>query len=197
MADKTSKLVLASASKGRLGLLKSIGVTPDVIAPADIDETPRTKELPKAFVRRLAREKARAIAPQHAGAVILAADTIAAVGGRIIGKAADAAEAREVLELFSGRRHRVYTGVCVIAPDGKERVRDVLTMVHFKRLETAEIDAYIASGEWEGKSGCYGLQTRGGGFVDSLNGSFSNVVGLPLVEAKRMLKAAGFRHPAV
>lgn len=189
--------ILASASKGRLSLLESIGLVPDSIIPADIDETPHKNELPADFVLRLAKEKAAVVAAKNPDAYVVAADTIAAAGRRIIGKAADENEARKTLKMLSGRRHKVFTGVCVVAPQGKQSAKRVMTVVEFKRLSKQELEGYIASKQWEGKSGCYGIQSRAGGFVASINGSFSNVVGLPLVEVTQMLSGLGFKHAAL
>lgn len=197
MPANPSILVLASASSGRKGLLESIGLLPDAISPSDIDETPEKNEKPEELAFRLAVEKAQVAAQKHPKAYVVAADTIAAVGRRIIGKANGEAEAREILELLSGRRHRVYTGVSVVAPGGKQISKLVMTMVKFKPLSDKELAAYLKSKQWEGKSGCYGIQSRAGGFVESINGSFSNVVGLPLVEVKNMLAGLGFMHPAL
>ncbi len=185
-------LVLASQSPNRLELLQSIDLSPDHIAPADIDETPLKDETPEAHVIRLAEEKAQAIAPHFAEAYIVAADTIAVVGTRIIGKAATREKAEATLRKLSGRRHRVYSGLCVIAPDGALRSRLVKTIVKFKPLSEKELQDYLDSNQWQGKSGCYGIQSRAGGFVEYINGSFSNVVGLPLVETRNMLYGLGF-----
>lgn len=180
-------LILASASPRRLALLAQVGITPAEILPAEIDESPRKNELPQDYVLRLAVEKAHAIHQQRQGAVILAADTTVACGRRIIGKAADAQEARKFLELLSGRRHRVYTGVAVIDPEGKKRTRCVMTAVQFKRLHASELTAYLATGEWQGLAGAYGIQGHAARFVKSINGSYTNVVGLPLCEVCGLL----------
>ena len=183
------RLILASASPRRRDLLAQIGVVPDAVRPSDIDETPRKGELPRAYAERLAAEKARVaeLAPDE---VVLAADTVVAVGRRILGKAGDAADARGFLELISGRRHRVMTAVAVRST---ERVwaRCVETSVKMKRLSPAEIDGYIASGEWRDKAGAYAIQGIAGAFIPSINGSYSNVVGLPLAETAGLLLAAG------
>ncbi|MBF0374598.1 MAG: septum formation protein Maf [Alphaproteobacteria bacterium] len=184
-------LVLASASPRRLELLAQIGLVPSAIDPADLDETPRRAELPEPHAARLAEEKARAVAARHPGAVVLAADTVVAVGRRILPKTEDEGEARRCLELLSGRRHRVVGGVCVIGPDGKARSRLVVTTVTFKRLERDEIADYLAGGEWRGKAGGYAIQGRAAAFVRALSGSYSNVVGLPLFETAQLLKGAG------
>src|SRR3954464_3077281 len=153
-----SILVLASASPRRVELLRQIGIVPDHIDPAEIDETPLRGELPPGHVLRLAEAKARAVMPRHPGAFILAADTVVACGRRILPKAEDAATARACLTLLSGRRHRVYGGVFVLTPGGEIGIRRVLTQVAFKRLSALELETYIASGEWRGKAGGYAIQ---------------------------------------
>lgn len=185
-------LILASASPARAALLESVGITPDHIIPADIDEIPRTKELPAAFAKRMGEEKALAVSTHHPNAFIIAADTIAAAGRRIIGKAETEEEACKTLSLLSGRRHKVHTGLCIIAPSGKKLTRLVTTIVQFKRLHEKELETYLKSGQWQGKSGCYGIQSKAGGFIQSINGSFSNVVGLPLCETLNLLEGLGF-----
>lgn len=176
------QLVLASASPRRKDLLAQIGVIPDVIAPADIDETPAVNELPKIYAERMAREKACAVEADHTGCVILSADTVVACGKRILPKAEDEQTARQCLEMLSGRRHRVISGISIIRADGSQLVKSVTTTVAFKRLTAADIDAYIESGEWDGKAGGYAIQGRAAMFVRFISGSFSNVVGLPLFE---------------
>lgn len=185
------RLVLASASPRRLDLLAQAGLTPDRIAPADIDETPLPRELPRPCALRLARAKAAAV-PVAAGEVVLAADTVVAVGRRMLGKPADAAEAAGFLRLLSGRRHRVVTAIAVA--DGKAlHLRAVETAVRFRRLSPDEIRTYVASGEWAGKAGGYGIQGRAAAFVPWIGGSHANVVGLPLVETLALLASAGIR----
>lgn len=184
-------LILASASPRRVELLAQIGVTPDLIVPAHVDETPLKDESPREAAKRLAHLKALEIQKSHAQACILAADTVVAVGRRILGKADDEAHARRYLSLLSGRSHRVIGGLSVLAPDGREVLKAVTTSVTFKRLTVGEIDAYIASGEWQDKAGAYAIQGRAGAFVKSLNGSYSNVVGLPLFETAGALKGLG------
>ncbi len=180
------QLVLASASPRRLELLAQIGVTPSKVVPADIDETPRSGELPRLYGERMALEKAAAVAPQYPTALVLAADTVVACGRRILPKAEDEATARACLALLSGRRHRVITGISLILPHdsagGKQLTKSVTSTVAFKRLSTADIDAYIASGEWHGKAGGYAVQGFAATFVRFLSGSYSGVVGLPLFE---------------
>ncbi|MBB5223220.1 septum formation protein [Amaricoccus macauensis] len=184
------RLILASASPRRLELLAQVGIRPDATLPTDIDETPLPRELARACALRLAAAKAEAIRDDDA--VVLAADTIVAVGRRILGKPTDAKEAEAFLRLLSGRRHRVVTGVAVRTPD-KTRLRAVETAVRFKQLDRGEIAAYLASGEWQGKAGGYAIQGRAGALVPWIGGSYSNVVGLPLTETVNLLAAAGVR----
>lgn len=190
-------LILASASPRRVDLLAQIGVTPAHIQPAHVDETPLKDETPLAAARRLARLKALEIQKSHPESCILAADTVVAVGRRILGKAEDEAHARRYLEMLSGRSHKVIGGFCVLAPGGKEVTKAVTTRVTFKRLSKDEIDGYIASDEWHDKAGAYAIQGRAGAFVKSLNGSYSNVVGLPLFEVAGALKGLGVRPPGL
>jgi nucleoside triphosphate pyrophosphatase len=187
-----SPLVLASASPRRYDLLRQVGIVPDVVDPAAIDETPLAGELPPGHATRLAEAKARAVAPRHAGAFILAADTVVACGRRILPKTEDEAAARTCLTLLSGRRHRVYGGIALIMPDGRCTVRRVLSQVGFKRLSEAEIAAYLAGGEWRGKAGGYAIQGRAAAFVRWISGSYSNVVGLPLYETVQLLAGHGY-----
>ncbi|SDD40379.1 Maf family protein [Kordiimonas lacus] len=182
-------LVLASASPRRQDLLAQIGVTPDVIAPAHIDETPHRDELPKPHAERLAREKAAAVAPDHKDALVLAADTVVAVGKRILPKAEDEATARKCLKMLSGRRHKVISGISIVLPSGKQLTKSVTTVVAFKRLSDADIDRYIESGEWDGKAGGYAIQGLAATYVRFLSGSYSSVVGLPLFEVGGWLNA--------
>ena len=186
------KLILASASPRRLDLLARIGVVPDAVDPADIDEAVLPGELPRAHALRLAEEKAALVASRHPDALVLAADTVVAVGRRILPKVEDEATLRKCMALLSGRRHRVMTGVALAAPDGKMRARLVETMIAMKRLSDQEIDYYAGHGEWRGKAGGYALQGYGEVFVRHIAGSYSNVVGLPLAETRLMLKGAGF-----
>lgn len=191
---KTSKpLVLASASPRRLDLLAQIGLAPDRVAPADVDETPHPKETPRRLALRLAAAKAEAGAAEAPDSYVLAADTVVAQGRRLLDKAEDAAEARAWLQLLSGRGHRVFTGVAVIAPSGRKAMRLAEARVRFKRLTDAEIDAYLASGEWEGKAGAYAIQGRAGGFVIEVHGSYSAVIGLPLYETRMLLEGLGYQ----
>ena len=184
------KLVLASTSPRRRELLARIGIVPDRIAAPDIDETPIKGETPRAYVARLAENKALAV-ERVDDEVVLAGDTTVAVGRRILEKPVDEADLRRMLGLLSGRRHHVYSGVCVIGPDGKPRVRVVDTIVAFKALSTVEIDWYVASGEGMGKAGGYAIQGKAEAFVRYLAGSHSNVVGLPVFETRALLTSAG------
>ena len=184
------RLILASASPRRRELLARLGVTPDAIAPADIDETPFKAELPRDYARRMAREKALAAASDEAH--VLAGDTVVAAGRRILPKAEDEATARRCLELLSGRRHTVLSAIALRAPDGTLREKLSETSVKFKRLSAEEIDSYLASGEWDGKAGGYAIQGAAEGLVSWLQGSHSGVVGLPLYETRILLKSAGF-----
>jgi septum formation protein len=190
----SSTLVLASASPRRLELLRQIGLAPARIDPAEIDETALRDELPPAHARRLAAAKLAAVAPRHAGAFVLAADTVVALGRRILPKAEDEPTARRCLELLSGRRHRVLGAVELRGPDGRGIRRLVATAVMFKRLSAAEIELYLASREWHGKAGGYAIQGLAAAFVPAINGSYSNVVGLPLAETWAMLQGLGFRR---
>ena len=190
--DSGPPLVLASASPRRLDLLTQIGVAPDAVQPADIDETPARGESPRGHAARLAQAKALAVASANPKAMVLGADTVVACGRRILPKPETEDEARTCLTLLSGRRHTVHGGVCVIGPDNRETLRVVATKVSFKRLTQPEIDAYLQSGEWRGKAGGYAIQGRAAAFVRFLSGSYSNVVGLPLHETAAILHAAGW-----
>lgn len=180
-------LILASASPRRVALLKTIGITPDQIIPANIDETPQKGEAPHLYAKRCATTKAEHVANDHRDAVVLAADTVVACGARILPKAEDEKTARECLKLLSGKRHRVYTAVAV-AHRGKIVTKVEMTMVQFARLTQKDMDHYIASGEWEGKAGGYAIQGLAELFIVKINGSVSNVIGLPLHIASNILK---------
>lgn len=192
------RLVLASASPRRLQLLNQIGIEPDKLLPAELDETPLRKELPKALAKRLAQTKAQVARhsadrdPDLEAAFVLAADTVVAVGRRILPKPELTDEAAACLRLLSGRAHRVYTALSLVTPRGRTRNRLVETRVRFKRLSRQEIETYLASGEWEGKAGGYAIQGLAGGFVQKLIGSYSNVVGLPLFETMGLLMGEGY-----
>jgi septum formation protein len=193
-----SRFVLASGSPRRLALLAQIGVEPDAVIPADIEEAPRRNESPRALAQRLAAEKAGIAAatarkrPEFSSAITLAADTVVCVGRRILPKCEIYDEAEDCLSLLSGRAHRVYTGLCLITASGGQRSRLVETRVRFKRLSRAETNAYLASGEWRGKAGGYAIQGLAGAFVVRLIGSYSSVVGLPLAETANLLAGEGY-----
>lgn len=192
------KLVLASGSPRRLGLVNQAGIEPDALRPADIDELPKRGELPRALATRLARAKAEAalnaikLDEQLSGSYILAADTVVAVGRRILPKAELLDEAAQCLRLLSGRSHRVHTGVCLVTPKEVFRQRLVETRVRFKRLSDEDIEAYLASGEWRGKAGGYAAQGIAASFMVKIVGSYTNVVGLPLYETVALLSGEGF-----
>jgi septum formation protein len=192
------KLVLASGSPRRLGLVNQAGIEPDALRPADIDELPKKGELPRALANRLARAKAEAalnavrLDEELRGSYILAADTVVAVGRRILPKAELLDEAAQCLRLLSGRNHRVHTGVCLVTPKETFRQRLVETRVRFKRLSEEDIEAYLASGEWRGKAGGYAAQGIAGSFMIKIVGSYTNIVGLPLYETITLLSGEGF-----
>ena len=186
------KLVLASASPRRLDLLARIGVVPDGVDPAHLDEAVLEGELPRPHALRLAMDKAAVVARRHPDALVLGADTVVAVGRRILPKVEDEATERACLALLSGRRHRVLTAIALAIPGEKMRTRVVETMISLKRLSHEEIEFYVAHGEWRGKAGGYALQGYGEVFVRTMSGSHSGVVGLPLGETRHLLKSAGY-----
>jgi septum formation protein len=192
------KLVLASGSPRRVSLVNQAGIEPDALRPADIDETPKRGELPRACANRLARAKAEAALEsvrtdeELAGSYILSADTVVAVGRRILPKAELLDEAAQCLRLLSGRNHRVHTAVCLVTPNRAFRQRLVETKVRFKRLSDEDIESYLASGEWRGKAGGYAAQGIAGTFIVKLVGSYTNVVGLPLYETTTLLAGEGY-----
>jgi len=181
------RFILASASPRRLALLQQIGCPPDSVVPMDVDENPRPDEPPAKLALRLAADKAAAAARLHPVALILAADTVVACGRRILPKAETEEEARACLALLSGRRHRVYGGIALRAPNGELKRRSVMTMVKFARLSDDDLESYIASGEWQGKAGGYAIQGLAGGFVTAISGSYTNVVGLCVCTVRRLL----------
>ncbi|MGI9524415.1 MAG: Maf-like protein [Hyphomicrobiaceae bacterium] len=195
--ERTAPLVLASGSPRRLTLLSQAGIAPDALRPTSIDETAKRGEMPRTLATRLARQKAEAARDQIAedielaDAFVLAADTVVAVGRRILGKPAVLEEAVAALELLSGRAHRVLTGVCLITPEDRIRTRLVETRVRFRRLSREDLEAYIASREWRGKAGGYAIQGIAGCFIQKLIGSYTNVVGLPLTEVTTLLAGEG------
>jgi septum formation protein len=196
------RLILASASPRRLELLRQIGVEPAAVIPADIDETPLPREVPHVYVRRIAAAKLQVVCDQLANSssadtaspptFVLAADSIVAVGRRILGKPADAVEAAKFWRLYSGRRHRVYTGVALANPAGKMVVKVAITQVQFKSLSEAEIARFVASNEWQGKAGGYAIQGAAEAFVQSVSGSISNIIGLPLCLTRNLLLGNGW-----
>jgi len=195
-AAAADRLILASASPRRAALLEQVGWPADAIDAPAVDESVRQGELPRPHALRLALAKAAAVAPRHPGCFVIAADTVVACGRRILPKAETPAVARRCLALLSGRRHRVFGGIAAVAPSGRRSARVVTTIVTMKRLSEAEIDGYIASGEWQGKAGAYAIQGRAALLISSLSGSYANVVGLDLFAAGQMLTGLGYRRPA-
>jgi septum formation protein len=193
--DPRPPLVLASASPRRLDLLARLGIAPERVIATDIDETPLRGELPRPHAVRLALAKAEAAAAEAPAALVLAADTVVAVGRRILPKAETEAEARACLALLSGRRHRVTTAVVLALPDGRRLRRVVESAVTFQRLTEQQLAEYLAGGEWRGKAGGYAIQGRAEAFIRFLSGSHSNVVGLPLFETAQMLRGIGWLRP--
>jgi len=188
-----NRLILASASPRRLDLLARIGVVPDAVIPAEIDETPRKGELPDRYACRMAAEKAAAVAQD--GALILAADTVVAAGRRILPKVEEEAEALRTLKLLSGRRHKVHCAVTLVDAEGRARHRLSTSIVTFKPLSDQELADYVAGGEWRGKAGAYAIQGHAEALVRRLDGSHSGVIGLPLYETRALLRAAGYKLP--
>lgn len=192
------KLILASGSPRRLDLLRQIGIEPARLMPMDLDETPKKSEHPRSLARRLSTDKAEAALkdikgePMWRDSYILAADTVVAVGRRILPKAEYIEEASSALHLLSGRSHWVFTGICLVTPDRKVRQKIVETKVRFKRLSGQDIESYLASGQWRGKAGAYAIQGIAGSFAQKLVGSYTNVVGLPLFETAQLLTGEGF-----
>lgn len=193
-----AKLILASGSPRRVELLEQIGIRPDRLLPMDLDEEPGKSEHPKSLARRLANEKAKAAYmaikedPKWQNSFILAADTVVAVGRRILPKAETVEQANNALHLLSGRNHRVYTGVCIVIPNGTFRQKVIETRLRFKRIPQVELQSYLDSGEWRGKAGSYAIQGVAGSFVVKMVGSYSNVVGLPLYETSNLLSGEGY-----
>jgi len=192
LAKKPLELVLASASQRRADLLGQIGVVPDRIVPANIDESPITGELPRQLVSRLSASKAILVSKKYPRSIILAADTVVACGRRVLSKPENLDQARSFLNLLSGRRHRVISGLAIISHNGNLYKRLVETHVNFKRLTSTELNQYLGSGEWEDKAGAYAIQGIAAEFIKSINGSYSNVVGLPLFETAQLLKGLGY-----
>lgn len=197
MSSEKTSLILASASPRRLALLEQMGIIPDRLLPADIDETPAARELPRSLAKRLALAKAKAardiLREEDEGpAIVLAADTVVAVGRRILPKPDAVEDAADALSLLSGRNHRVFSALCLITPEGKIRQKLSESRLRFKRISKAEFEAYMTSGEWRGKAGGYAIQGLAGSFVIRLAGSYTGVVGLPLYETLTMLQGAGY-----
>lgn len=188
------RLILASASPRRIELLSQIAIAPDHVVPADIDEIPASAETPRDLCARLARAKAEFVAADYPDDFVLAADTIVALGRRILGKPRDAQEAAAFLNFMSGRAHRVYTGVGLVSPGGKTTMRIVETRLKMKRLSPQDIQTYIQTNEWKGKAGAYGIQGYASAFITHINGSYTNVVGLPLYETRNLLIGAGYQN---
>lgn len=185
------KLILASSSPRRVYLLKQICFVPDVIHPAEINEDPLKKEDPFQYAKRLAREKAEVVSSLYPNDIVIAADTVVTISSKILGKPSDATEAREFIEKLSGRRHRVYTALCIIKGDIKS-LKVCTTRIKFKRISKDELDLFINSNEWEGKAGGYMIQGIASAFVENINGSVTNVIGLPLLETNNILRSLGF-----
>jgi len=193
LSDMGSKLILASASPRRLDLLKQVGIIPDEIDAADIDEMAGRGERPDRLAERLGREKAMVVAARHGGCWVLAADTVVACGIRVLPKPEGPDEARSCLTLLSGRRHRVHSGLCLVDPAGTPHCRRVSSSVTFKRLHPDDIDGYLQTGEWQGKAGGYAIQGFAARYIRAVGGSYSNVVGLPLFETCSLLDGLGFK----
>ena len=187
-------LILASASPRRLELLRQIGIEPDRVIPADVDESVHNHELPHVYARRVAWAKLDAVAEANPGAFVLAADTVVALGRRILPKAETPDEAKRCLEALSGRRHRVLGALCLQGPDGRRVQRLVTTRVAFKQLSAQEVQGYLASGEWRGKAGGYAIQGAAAAFIPWINGSYPNVVGLALTETLALLRGLGYQR---
>lgn len=188
-----NKLILASSSPRRVDLLGQIGIVPDAIIPADIDEAPLKDELPHKLAQRLAIGKAAKVAQDHQGCFIIGADTVVACGRRVMDKPKDADDARRILKILSGRRHKVHGGLCVISPEGKIHSRLCTTTVAFCQLTGDDVENYIQSMDWEGKAGAYAIQGLASTYVKFLSGSYSNVIGLSLYDIARMLESAGYK----
>ena len=190
---KTSKLILASSSPQRLSLLKTIGIEPDKVVPANIEEIPNIKEKPKDFVIRMSKEKAFDVAKEYSNSFILSGDTIVAAGRRIIGKPSDRSEAKEILSLLSGRRHRVLSAFTLIKPDLKEITKLVTSKVKFSRLSENDLNEYLDTEEWRGKAGGYAIQSKASSFVPWISGSYTGIMGFPINEVKNVLISSGWK----
>ena len=190
---KTSKLILASSSPQRLSLLKTIGIKPDKVVPANIKEIPDKKEKPKDFVIRMSKEKAFDVAKENSNSFILSGDTIVAAGRRIIGKPSDRNEAKEILSLLSGRRHRVLSAFTLIKPNLKEITKLVTSKVKFSLLSENDLNEYLDTEEWKGKAGGYAIQSKASSFVPWISGSYTGVMGFPINEVKNVLISSGWK----
>ena len=188
------ELILASASPRRLQLMAQLGLEPTKIVPADIDETAHKSEMPLAYAKRMADEKASLIASRHPEGFIIGGDTVAAVGRRILPKAETEDDVRHCLSLLMGRSHRVYGGLALICPDGRKIVKASISHVVFKRLDKGDIDSYIAQGDWQGKAGGYAIQGAAARYIKQIRGSYSQIMGLDLYLLSNMLTGAGYRH---
>lgn len=188
-----NKLILASSSPQRKKLLETIGITPDDIVPANINETPKKNEKPKDFALRMSREKALSVAKNNLNSFILSGDTIVAAGRRIIGKPSSKNEAEQILKLLSGRRHRVLSAFTLIKPDCSEITKVIVSRVKFSRLSDKEINEYLDTNEWQGKAGGYAIQGRASAFVPWLSGSYTGVMGFPMNEIKNVLESSGWK----
>ena len=187
------KLILASSSPQRKKLLETIGITPDDIVPANIDETPKKNEKPKDFALRMSKEKALSVAKNNLNSFILSGDTIVAAGRRIIGKPSSKNEAEQILKLLSGRRHRVLSAFTLIKPDSSEITKVVISKVKFSRLSDKEINEYLDTNEWQGKAGGYAIQGRASAFVPWISGSYTGIMGFPMNEIKNVLESSGWK----
>ena len=187
------KFILASSSPQRKKLLETIGITPDDIVPANIDETPKKNEKPKDFALRMSKEKALSVAKNNLNSFILSGDTIVAAGRRIIGKPSSKNEAEKILKLLSGRRHRVLSAFTLIKPDCSEITKVVVSRVKFSRLSDKEINEYLGTNEWQGKAGGYAIQGRASAFVPWISGSYTGVMGFPMNEIKNVLESSGWK----
>ena len=190
---KTSKLILASSSPQRLSLLKTIGIKPDKVVPANIEEIPLKNEKPKDFVIRMSKEKAFEVAKENSNSFILSGDTIVTAGRRIIGKPSDRNEAKEILSLLSGRRHRVLSAFTLIKPDLEEITKLVTSKVKFSRLSENDLNEYLDTEEWKGKAGGYAIQSRASSFVPWISGSYTGIMGFPINEVKNVLISSGWK----
>jgi len=190
---KNINLILASSSPQRLKLLKQIGIVPDKVVPAKIEEKPSKSEKPRDFVIRMSKEKSLNVSNQYKDSYVLSGDTIVAIGRRIIGKPSNKAEAENYLKLLSGRRHRVLSAVTLITPDNKEMTKVTVTRVKFSRLNKNDLLEYIKTNEWKGRAGGYAIQGKASAFIPWINGSYTGIVGFPVNEVKNLLSSSGWK----